>query len=62
MFVRSLLGKFKLPTTSVVNINVCQFHNSKCVQGIEDFIEIKKANEAFTSGRAWTPSDLRKKV
>lgn len=38
------------------------FHSNKILLGLEEFIEIKKANEVNVHGRSWTPVDLRKKV
>ena len=58
-----LLSFKRLCLTYPKNILVCnQFHSAKYVLGLEEFIEIKKANELQTHGRSWTPSDLRRKV
>ena len=58
--IRQLLGKFQKCSNSY--IQTCNFHQSKCLFGLEEFVEVKKANETNTNGRAWTPADLRKKV
>ena len=38
------------------------FHKSCIVQGFEEFSDVKKVNETFVTGRAWTAADLRRKV
>ena len=59
--IRLVLGaiNYKSPSTYV---HSCHFHQSRFLLGLEEFIEVKKANETNTNGRAWTPADLRKKV
>lgn len=38
------------------------FHLSNCVRGFESFFDPVTSDESFTSGRAWTVPDLRRKV
>ncbi len=46
-----------------VKVNICRsFHTSDCARGFESFYDPVTADESFTSGRAWTLPDLRRKV
>lgn len=52
------------PALGAVNSSIMarRFHAGNYVLGLEEFLEVKTANDTSTNGRAWTPSDLRKKV
>lgn len=46
-----------------VKVNICRsFHTSDCARGFESFFDPASTDESFTSGRAWTLPDLRRKV
>ena len=38
------------------------FHVGRSVRGLDEFFDVKKPNETVTTGRAWTVSDVRRKV
>lgn len=38
------------------------YRSTSVVRGMEEFLEKKKPNEFVATGRAWTASDLRRKV
>lgn len=48
--------------STIVKIPSSSFHAGRYALGLEEFLEVRTANETSTNGRAWTPSDLRKKV
>jgi len=52
----------KLGAVKAVRIPSSSFHAGRYALGLEEFLEVKTANDTSTNGRAWTPSDLRKKV
>jgi hypothetical protein len=55
---------FKAPSFGVAKTRIpsSSFHAGRYALGLEEFIEVRTANDTSTNGRAWTPADLRKKV